>query len=141
MSKDLQKLLSDCEDLIRAGRGAEVKSHLTGLNSAQLPRAFRLPFAGLGRRLNLNSLAMRLLAPAINPAAQPTTAESAEYAVLLQRLGALDEAEARLQSLEPQAHAHPEILLFQAFCRFNRWEYAEAILLLKRYLGSDLPEY
>lgn len=138
------QLIQECDAGIRAGQVASVKERLAGINSAQVPREYRLPLANLCRRVALNEMAMRLLAPVINEAREglgepASQGELAEYAVLLQRFGVIDES---MKILKGISHLDvPETLLFQAFCHFNRWEYFESVSLLQSYVQKQLDPY
>jgi tetratricopeptide (TPR) repeat protein len=70
---------------------------------------------------------------------EPSDAELAEYAVLLSRLGSLQEAFWTLDRVNPSTA--PEALLFRAQFHFSRWEYDIALPLLRRYLESPLGPY
>lgn len=138
MSTDYAKILSSLEAGVREGRAAPVKRELLVLNSARVPRELRLPFASLGRRVGLNNFGLRLLTPLVRDS-HPTPDELAEYAVLLQRTGSLDEAFKILRSLD--LSRVPVARLYLAFCHFNRWEYYESLPLLRDYVRADLPAY
>lgn len=141
LKDDFKKILEQCETGVREGRVALVKRELTGLNGAKVPRELRLPFANLGRRTGMNNFGLRLLTPLVHgaPKDRADGDELAEYAVLLQRTGSLDEAFRILRGLDSKKH--PQALLFLAFCHFNRWEYFEAVPVLREYLASPMPEY
>lgn len=144
MAVAYSELIQSCDADIRAGKAHAVKLRLADLNAAQVPRPQRLPLAKLCRRVGLYETAMRLLAPLVvegrKPQGdQPTAAELAEYAVVLQRCGVIDEALKILSGISPDSE--PEVLLFQAYCHFNRWEYQESIPLLRAYVARDLPPY
>lgn len=138
------KLILECDADIRAGLSSAVKDRLSAINSAQVPREFRLPLANLCRRVAMNEMAMRLLAPVINEAREglgepASQGELAEYAVLLQRFGVIDES---MKILKGISHLDvPETLLYQAFCHFNRWEYFESVPLLQSYVQRQVDPY
>jgi tetratricopeptide (TPR) repeat protein len=139
--EDFKQILEDCETGVREGRVPAVKRRLAGLNGAQVPRELRLPFANLGRRTGMNIFGLRLLTPLVHGKVNERASqdELAEYAVLLQRTGSLDEALKILGGLDFKRY--PQALLYLSFCRFNRWEYFEAVPLLREYLASPMPEY
>lgn len=141
--RNYARLAQDCDSLVKAGRVAEAAKRLTGLNTAPVPREWRLPLANVCRRTGLITLGMKLLYRVIYPAktgSQPaTSAELAEYGVLLHRFGSLAESVDILKKADPgQA---PEALLFQAFCHFNRWEYAQSVPMLERYIEVQPAAY
>lgn len=144
MAISYPQMIQECDAGIRAGQVSAVKDRLAAVNSAQVPREHRLPLANLCRRVAMNEMAMRLLAPVINEAREglgepASQGELAEYAVLLQRFGVIDES---LKILKGISHLDvPETLLFQAFCHFNRWEYFESVPLLQSYVPKQTDPY
>ncbi len=112
-------------------------------NLGGLPRGTRLELARLSRRAGMPLAGVRLLHPLARPAVREhrraTPGELAEYAASLAQIGAEEEAGKILDSLD--ARENPEILLFGAFARFARWNYADAIPLLETYVNSGTEEY
>ena len=142
--KSLTDLLQECEADLRAGQGQQVAKRLAKLNSAKVPREYRLRLANICRRAGLIAVGLRLLSPVIHSEtdrnnSDATSEELAEYAVLLQRSGALEEALSTLGRVDTDAV--PAALLYRAFCRFNRWQYEEAIPDLKDYLKNPPSDY
>ncbi len=131
-----ETLLKDIELAVREGRVPSVRPTLASLNAAQVPEEFRLAFAKLCRRVGLNDVGIRLLTPLKT---QNNKEVAAEYAVLLQRAGVLDESLKMLKSI-PRTEV-PEADLYEAFCHFNRWEYQEALPLLRNYLSQNISPY
>lgn len=144
MSDALERLLKECEADVRAGQLQKAARALAHLNTAEVPRRLLLPFANLARRTGGYNLGLRLLSPLLYEdrnkwREKPTDKELAEYAVLLQKCGAVGEALQILSRI--RAESVPETLLYRAFCHFNRWEYVESIPLLEQYLKADLAPY
>jgi tetratricopeptide (TPR) repeat protein len=143
--KHYDRLIQDCDVEIRAGRAISVSRWLNELNTARIPREYRLPLAKICRRAGLYSLGMRLLSSLIHSkmpriSQQPATPEElAEYAVLLIRIGAVSEGMKKLNRLEMSAT--PEALLYRAFGHFGQWEYQDAIADLQLYLAAPLTSY
>lgn len=136
------KLMEACEEAIRAGQAERVGEFFADVNLAKIPKTFRLPLANLCRRAYQLDLGIRILAPVVlSPTADdpPTPAEMAEYAVLLQRSGAITEALQLLESV-PSDHA-PQVALYKAFCHIARWDYAKALPEITTYLAADLEPY
>lgn len=133
-----ESLLRECDEHIRQGRDERAHRLLRDLEISKLPHGLRRDFANLCRRSGLLAQGLRILTPLIRDetASEP---ERAEYAMLLQRSGAVTEALALLQKLDPRKD--PQVLLFQAFCHFNEWNYEAALPLLQRYLEFPLAEY
>lgn len=137
-------IIAEVEDHVRAGRARDAVVTLTRLNTNQVPRDFRLSLANLCRRLGLIGQGLRLLSPVVRPTqgsrlAAATPSEQAEYAVLLVRGGADQEAARILEDIDPTAA--PESLLYRSFIFFNRWEHGSAEPLLRQYIQSDLSDY
>lgn len=129
-------LIEDCERDIRGGQANRVAKRLSAVNTARVPRAFRLPLANLCRRSGFLAMGTTLLARLVHPAkgdqqSPATAAERGEYAALLLRMGALNEALQILGSID-RTEA-PETALYQAFCHFVDWNHAAAIPLLEYY--------
>jgi tetratricopeptide (TPR) repeat protein len=142
--KGYQGLIQQCDADIQAGRNGEVRKRLASINTARVPREWRLPLAKICRRAGLFSAGLKLLNKAVmadgkNGGAPATPAETAEYAVLLQRSGALREAFTLLSGVD--SVLVPEALLYKSFVHFARWEFDQAVPQLKAYLGSDLENH
>ncbi|HMN70026.1 MAG TPA: tetratricopeptide repeat protein [Bdellovibrionales bacterium] len=141
---DYRDLLNSGEAALRAGRlGAAVRL-LRAVNSARVPREFRLPLANLCRRSGQVTLGLRLLTPAIDPTrkrlgANATDPEKAEYAVLLQRSGVTQAALDLLSEID--VRLAPQAPLYRAFCFFNIWEYEQALPDLENYVAGVEDPY
>jgi tetratricopeptide (TPR) repeat protein len=132
------------EDMIRAGRLQAVAQELEGLNSAQVAQADRLPLAAICRRAGLIATGLRLLKPLVFPdrkvfRADASAAEIAEYAALILRAGAAEQARRMLARVD--TNAAPEARLYRAFCLFRTWDYAAAVPELEAYLKSGVSDY
>ena len=139
-----EELLHLCEQDIRAGRAQEAARRLSRVNTAKIPRHLRLPLAQLCRRANLISLGAKVLTPVIQASRESrhhdvSPQEFAEYASLLQRIGAVQEALSTLKAVD--ASKTPDAHLFTAFCHFQLWDYEKALPSLEAYVTSDLPAY
>ncbi|MCB0363746.1 MAG: hypothetical protein H6624_08275 [Bdellovibrionaceae bacterium] len=132
---DYKRLVSQLENKNRQGKGLEVRRSLKKLSLKSIPHEHRLPLANLARRNNLPDLTVRILKPLVRPAAGLKSSanpnELAEYAVGLSYLGVTKEAENILSTIRPEDV--PQVLLFQSFMHFSRWEYAQAAPLLRTY--------
>jgi hypothetical protein len=141
---EFKAFLQKCETCVREGRGREAVRELKRVKSiAAIPRADKLGYANLCRRTGLISRGLRALHPVVRPQRAPgepaSPRETAEYAALLQRAGATPEALLILNGLD--AGKTPQVLLFRAFCHFNRWDYEAAEPGLREYLGLALTPY
>jgi tetratricopeptide (TPR) repeat protein len=139
-----ETLIQECENAIRNGEIALAARKLGELNYSHVPREWRLALAKLSRRSGLFSSGLKFLTPVIQASDKklklvPTAEELAEYGACLQINGSINEA---IQVLNRIPHGQvPEALLYQAWCCFTRWEYAEAIPFLEKYFSSDLTPY
>jgi tetratricopeptide (TPR) repeat protein len=144
----LQVARESCEAAIRAGNVDEARQMLAALNTTSAPRELRLPLAHLCRRVGLTQIGMRLLDPIVFPEKggphlrlenKATAPEMAEYAVLLQRCGGVEEALRILNRIDSQKF--PDALLYQAYCHFNQWDYRSAHSVLEDYLKHSMEPY
>lgn len=138
MADALSKRIAAADQAIRAGRTADARDFLLSLEGRGVPRPQAADLAGLSRRTYLPELGVRWLHPIVRAAdlvaSAATDREKAEYAACLARLGAADEAEALLGTLDPKAI--PDALLFLHYVNATRWDYAASIPLLERYLAT-----
>lgn len=140
---EFQTLIQNCDQEIREGRSQNAIKLLSALNTASVPREFRLRLATLCRRVGLHTLGMRLLSPLVHAdravKERATPAELAEYGVLLVRIDAVDEAQKILENISPEQI--PETLLYRAFAHFTNWECEAAVPLLSSYVARPLEPY
>jgi tetratricopeptide (TPR) repeat protein len=140
-----ETLVKNCEADLRGGQAQNVGRRLAKINTAKIPREFRLPLANICRRAGLYSIGMAILSKLVNEernfktAEQASPAEFAEYAVLLLRSGAAGEALERLEKID--GNVVPEAILFRAFAHFSLWQFEEAIPRLEDYLRSSVTGY
>lgn len=144
LDETYEHLIEQCESDVRAGHSHLAAKRLAHLNLAKVPRQWRLRLANVCRRAGLISQGLRLLSPIIHPdrnrwRVDADAFELSEYAVLLQKCGAINEALRTLQRVD--SGRVPDSLLYQAFCHFSQWQYHQAIPLLRKYLEMDLAPY
>lgn len=143
MTDKYLKLVEELEELSRNGLGAEVRKRLQSLVVVKVPRPHRLAIANVARRNNLPLLAIRLLNPIVRAEREldlpASPQELAEYASGLLYIGAGKEADELLTTLNPSVL--PRVLLYRAFTCFSRWEYEQALPLLKNYLEHETDPY
>ncbi len=136
----IEEINQQAEELIRSGQREKARAVLVRLKGMQIPRARASSLATLARRAGLLPLALQIMSPIIRPKVtlekEATDAEKAAYAVILLGLGASTEA---LEILSNADSKNAEVLLSLAFTHINRWDYASAIVYLKRYLASEEP--
>jgi hypothetical protein len=138
-----QEFIQTLEELVRGGRAGEARQILRAQNLSQIPREGRKDLANLARRAGAPEIAIRILNPVVRPnEGKPESAtdqEKAEYAVALINHGAVPEGLEILEALRPDTL--PEALLYRSFGLFARWDYLEAIPLLKNYIKGPLTDY
>lgn len=136
--KDLKALVHALEGHMREGQGHKVVQALRDISVRLVPRQSRLPLANLARRTNLTEIGLRLLSPIVgvsrNSSVEPTPAELAEYAMLLNKIGSTREALSRLAGLDIKSV--PEAALYRAFCFLSQWNYESARIELQSYIAQ-----
>lgn len=131
------------EGLVRSGKVDEARAELEKLARRGIKREDALAAAEIARRLNLPLTSLRILSKYVRGSlkgpASATVEETLEYAGALIQIGAQFEAEVLLSKISSvQA---PKVLLLRSFLCFARWQYREALPLLKEYLHKDLNSY
>lgn len=117
---------------LREGRGLDAKAQLESLSAGSLAREEIATFAGLARRANSHSLALRVLHPLVRSADavdEALDSEKAEYAASLCYVGATEEALGILHGLDGKDH--PQVFLFRAYAHMARWDYDASLPELK----------
>jgi hypothetical protein len=125
---------------IRQGRSGQVRKEIEALirerRKKPIVRDDLAQVAAIARRCGAFELSIRLLHPIIRPAARKmiraTDMERLEYGAALVQIGADREGRELLSQLD--GALVPQALLFSAFAHFQRWEYAESLPLLERYI-------
>jgi tetratricopeptide (TPR) repeat protein len=133
-----QELAQKIQTLFSQGQFPKALEDLLKINTAEVPRADRLPLARIARKLGRPDVGFRLLGPVIRPEVKTVKAsaqELVEYAGLLQNIGSLDEALSYLKDLPLEMV--PEAALYQAYCHLNRWESQKAVDCLRVFLELD----
>lgn len=123
------------DEMIRTGQQSQAQLLLQRIAPANLKRSDFARFANLLARVGLSHRGLRLLNPLVrDPRLQDgaTPEEKLEYAYLLIKIGALQEARSILEELNPATH--PDCLLYSTFALTPEWRYAETISLLSKYL-------
>ena len=142
--KSYEDFFNQCDLDIRAGRAQDAAKRLSCLNTYRISRQWRLPLARLCRRSGLWPMGMTLLSKIVypkNPGGEDiaTANELAEYAMLLYRIGATQEA-AKILSVVDTSKA-PEAFHFQALVHMTKWEFPQAINALNAFLATAPPAY
>jgi|GEM_PF-910722 len=137
-------LINECDQALREANSKKAIFLIRSLALTKIPREFRLRLAELCRRANIIQTGMKILAPIVRadrPAAadKATDQESAEYASLLEMIGAVPEAMKLLTAVDKRKA--PRAILYQAFCSVSQWEYEAASRLFVNYLETDLLPY
>ncbi|MEO0337153.1 MAG: hypothetical protein AAF202_12210, partial [Pseudomonadota bacterium] len=94
---NLQDSLKECEALIREGQLDIARAMLNGIFKKNIPSSKKLPFAKLCRRVGLNRIGLMTLTPKRSVdrdqwVQMATADEIAEYALLIQRMGLVQES-------------------------------------------------
>jgi hypothetical protein len=148
LASPLDATFETIDEWIRRGRFRPASARLRAIAPAVLSQKSspateptRLQFARLCRRAGLPMLSLRALKPIVRPGARRRAAALSappsvvtEYAASLLRLGATTEASAWLSGV--RAEDAPEKLLFEAFARFNQWDYERSIAPLEAYCSD-----
>ena len=138
MPRDWAVLHDKLDTLIRQGKGGEAQLILEKLQDEKIPREWVARFALVARRADRPQFGLRVLNPIVRAdrklPMQATPEEKAEYAQCLIRLGASEEASLLLEGLSVKKL--PQVLLYRASAHLTRWEYAEALPLLKFYVKA-----
>ncbi len=134
----LRKQIETLDNWIRRGQGKRARSILKKLTEGKVPREDRAELAWLAWRCDVPLLGAKLLAPIVRPSPKkpyvPTDLEKAEYAACLSVLGAREEALRILDSVSPSRC--PRSLLYRSFALVSRWDYDQAVPVLRQYLKS-----
>lgn len=136
MEKDWKAHITGLDQSLRQGRHGSVRQELSRTNAREVPRPWLESLANVARRAGAFSLALRLLNPVCRPVQgirrDASAGELAEYGMALVKNGSFDEALGILGEIDPRLE--PRTYLYQAFARFPRWEYGEALPLLDQFL-------
>lgn len=141
MEKDWKAFVAALDQSLRQGRHGAVRQELSRLNAREAPRASLEALANVARRAGVYSLALRLLNPVCRPAQglrrNASAGELVEYGMALVKNGSLDEALGIFRGIDGEIE--PRAWLYRAFAHFPRWEYAEALPFLGKFL-ERVPE-
>ncbi|MGE4133774.1 MAG: hypothetical protein AB7F86_19205 [Bdellovibrionales bacterium] len=137
-------LLDEWDQMVRLGRGAEVREILKNIRVGHVPRSLLAPFCGVARRCQMWESALSALKPYIYPkvarASSSSPQERVEYALSLRRAGALQEAERILS--DPALIHEPRAILAKAFGHMGKWDYGQALTQLDHFVEiSDPADY
>lgn len=136
-----RSICKEGERFLRAGDIKRATALLKGCKPSQAMLETRLGLAKLARRTGQTSLGLRLLYGHLRPEERSRAQASlvAEYAVLLLENGGLHEAEQLLRRSD--ARLHPDLLLAQAWCLFEAWNYGPSLPLLREYIDRQEDPY
>lgn len=144
MAMDWDALYRTVDEHLRHGRPSRAQAALDKIQDVKVPREEAARFAAVARRADRASFGIRLLNPIVRSdrkaPVEATEEEKAEYAQCLIRIGASEEATILLDSIA--SSRIPQVLLYRASAHIQRWEYEEAVPLLKAYVRrEDLAPY
>lgn len=133
----------DWEQLIRSGRGGQVREQIAKVKDAKLSRNETLKVANYARRVGLASVAINLLRAFVRTDVgiknNASSEEKSEYAAALIREGVVGEGLKLLKDVD--ATAYPEALLYSSFGLFTRWDYEASLPLLQKYVKLAPNDY
>ncbi len=139
-----QQVFETCDNLIRAGHFQQVVAMFNGLKAKKIPRPQAQRVAHFYYRIGMFTQGLQVLAPIVYPkksfGREPASElEIATYAILLIKIGSVQEAQKLLASLSERT---PEAFLYRAFADQAEWNYESAISHLRRYLSfPELSDY
>lgn len=127
---NFQALIAECENDLRAGRLHQAANRLRPLQVTEIPRPMAQAMAGIFRRAHLETFALRVTTPII-VSGDASTGEIVEHAASLIQMGAVSEGLEYLQNIKSEEY--PEVLFHQAQGHAHRYEFAQAVPLLRLY--------
>ncbi len=130
------KTLDSVELLIRDGKIDAARDALRTFVDRHCPRKYVATISCMLRRTGLVDMSLSLLKPWRG---EFKPAEAAEFAAGLNVIGAYDEAQILLESLN--VADYPKILLYQSFLLFRGWKYNESIPKLEAFLKTERDPY
>lgn len=143
LMKTLDEIVAKIDTLIRQARSDEARALLKELPIREVPEDSLWRVSALARRIGLSELSIQWLRPIVRPVKkklkEPSDEDKAEYAAALIRLGANQEANRLLNSVDKDIF--PEALLFLAILKMKDWDYEGARDQLRMYLLKDLSGY
>lgn len=131
--------LKELHSRVQKGELAPVRDRiLRAVDKGRFDRADAAALARLAMRAGAPELGLRILHRIVHPpprvVAKATQAETAEYAICLVKSGALEEGEKLLSGIGEKDC--PQASFYRAVAHVARWDYAEAIPCLRRYLAT-----
>lgn len=143
-SINIEQAINECDDLIRKGQISEATNALRQIEIKKIPDRLRARVANLCRRVRLAHVGLTVLRPIVRPSRlsprkQPSSKDVAEYALLLEKIGAVPEALFLINSIMPSKD--PELLFAKAACHINQWNYEAAEPLLKECASTASNPY
>jgi hypothetical protein len=130
------------DELIKEGRGGQVRLDIVKVNRAEIPRRELHRVANVARRVRLENWGMQLLYPIVrseNKEVFSSAEEICEYSNALMEMGSLEEARNLLLAVNPREA--PQTLLYLAFLDFREWNSIGAGAHLRSYLKCPLDLY
>lgn len=138
LNNDSQQEIDSIEVQLRLGNLAEAQARLGLIRKSELTEPQTLQMANIARRANRPQLTLQLLKSYVRPRipnSKPAPAKhKAEYAMGLQRIGAVNEAMSLLREID--AIEFPLVDLYKMFCAFSVWNYEDGLIAGERYLAA-----
>lgn len=140
----IEHVISECDERIRKGLIPQAIQMLQQLELNKISDPLRARVANLYRRVHLVHNGLTVLRPIVRPSRLsrrkiPTVQDISEYALLLEKIGAVPEALYLLSSFKTMND--PELLFAKAACHIHQWNYEEAELLLKECASNTSDPY
>jgi len=141
--KDYLQFLDLCESLIKQGKLQSTLKQLHNIKKIDIPRDYQARLARICRRVGALSMGIKVLSKTIYHKipgeAQATSSELGEYAVLLSRIGSIDEAITILSQLNPNDNY--DLILYHSYCLMSKWNYSDAAEKLELFLKVSQDSY
>lgn len=136
--RDIINLKQSCNDFLRQGQFKYAQAELQKISILNIPKSQLAELAALARRAHLWKLSLKWLHPLVRPQSQSAPSASpreiVEYAMALQKAGAIIEANDLLSVVDPASE--PRVLLSKAYLRMAQWDYLSAEAFLSAYIQS-----
>jgi|GEM_PF-6486454 len=131
----------DLERMIRHGQISKAAALIERSRAQDIPEASLAKFVALCRRTGLYHKAYLAVVELFENKAREEISPMlrAEFALILQRRGAIQLAKLWLSEIDSKAF--PEILLYLSFCQISEWDVPGAIESLTKYLNNPSNDY
>ncbi len=140
MTKNAAPFLSVIQQLIVAGKLPAAREKLRACRRLKIPRKLALGFATAARQAGVPEVGLRFLSDIVHPPkprkSDATDQETAEFAMGLVRIGAVEEAADLMAAKKREATS--DVLLARIFVLAPQWNYSEIASVAQAYLSKEL---